>query len=238
MSRADEFRKVFNILEQTLKDRARADNTESISAVVNRLSKSDRVINRFRRDIRQFIELRNAIIHQSTDRPIAEPYQDTIDALRNLTNNIVRPMTARDIASKPVKICKLDDELIIILKKMQHDNLTNIPVIDDRKIIGVLSETSVMKWVVNESREDGIVSTATKVSDIIPYLDDKKGDKYTGYLFMEPNTDVYSIENAFSEDIARNKRLAAIFVTAKGTADEIPIGVITAWDMSKVGRTR
>ncbi len=80
MTRAEEYRIEFNKLETMLKKRANARSEESISSVVSSLVNihKDRVVRQFERDIRQFIELRNAIIHQSTDRAIAEPYEETV----------------------------------------------------------------------------------------------------------------------------------------------------------------
>ena len=91
MTRAEEYRIEFNKLETMLKKRANARSEESISSVVSSLVNihKDRVVRQFERDIRQFIELRNAIIHQSTDRAIAEPYEETVTALRQLVVNIV-----------------------------------------------------------------------------------------------------------------------------------------------------
>ena len=68
MARAEEYRIEFNKLETILKKRANACSEDPISAVVSSLvnTTQDRVVRQFERDIRQFIELRNAIIHQST----------------------------------------------------------------------------------------------------------------------------------------------------------------------------
>lgn len=237
MTRAEEFQYEFNKLDKALRKLARADDRIEIASVIRDLSRSNSVVRRFYSDLNSYRDLRNAIVHQSTKHAIAEPYQDTIDALKELTNNIIQPMLARDISSKPVETCRLEDDLMAILKKMQQDNLTNIPVIDDRRIVGILSEASIVRWVVGESGVDGIASTATKVSDIVDYLDDKNGDKYTSYQFVKPSVDVYKIEDAFSEDATKDKRLSAVFVTTNGTSDELPIGVITAWDLGRIGRS-
>ena len=66
MTRAEEYRAEFNKLEKLLKKRANARSEDFIKSVVSDLARKDRVIHQFKRDIDQFIELRNAIIHQST----------------------------------------------------------------------------------------------------------------------------------------------------------------------------
>lgn len=101
MTRAEEYRIEFNKLETMLKKRANARSKDSVSSVVSALVNihKDRVVRQFERDIRQFIELRNAIIHQSTNRAIAEPYEETVVSLRKLVVNIEQPKTAWDIAT-------------------------------------------------------------------------------------------------------------------------------------------
>lgn len=96
-----------------LKKRAKARSEDSVSSVASSLVNihKDRVVRQFERDIRQFIELRNTIIHQPTNRAIAEPYEETVVSLRKLVVNIEQPKTAWDIATTELIRVSLEDSL-------------------------------------------------------------------------------------------------------------------------------
>ena len=149
MTRAEEYRIEFNKLETMLKKRANARSEDSISSVVTSLVNihKDRVVRQFQRDIRQFIELRNAIIHQSTDRAIAEPYEETVAALRQLVVNIEQPKAAWDIATTELIKVSLEDSLSDVVGQMAQMHITSLPIVEDKKVIGFVSENTIVKIV-------------------------------------------------------------------------------------------
>src|SRR5690606_3315859 len=123
----------FNKLEMALKKRANARSEDSISAVVATLVNKhrDRTVSRFEGNIKQVIELRNAIIHQSTDKAIAEPYEETVAALRQLVMDIEKPKTAMDVATKELITSTPEDSLSDVVDKMAQMHITSIPIIED-----------------------------------------------------------------------------------------------------------
>ena len=167
MTRAEEYRIEFNKLETMLKKRANARSEESISLVVSSLVNihKDRVVRQFERDIRQFIELRNAIIHQSTDRAIAEPYEETVTALRQLVVNIEQPKTAWDIATTKLIKVGLDDNLSEVVRQMAQMHITSLPIVEDKKVIGFVSENTIVKIVDKAFEYGGALIDEAKIKD-------------------------------------------------------------------------
>ncbi len=236
MTRAEEYRIEFNKLETMLKKRANARSEESISSVVSSLVNihKDRVVRQFERDIRQFIELRNAIIHQSTDRAIAEPYEETVTALRQLVVNIEQPKTVWDIATTELIKVGLDDNLSEVVRQMAQMHITSLPIVEDKRVIGFVSESTVVKIVDKAFEHGGALIDEAKIKDVA--YDKPYGDDSDVYAFVTRKVTVYEIEDMFNNAIKKGQRLLAVLVSDKGDASATPLGIITAWDLHKIDK--
>lgn len=236
MTRAEEYRIEFNKLETMLKKRANARSEESISSVVSSLVNihKDRVVRQFERDIRQFIELRNAIIHQSTDRAIAEPYEETVTALRQLVVNIEQPKTAWDIATTELIKVGLDDNLSEVVRQMAQMHITSLPIVEDKRVMGFVSESTVVKIVDKAFEHGGALIDEAKIKDVA--YDKPYGDDSDVYAFVTRKVTVYEIEDMFNNAIKKGQRLLAVLVSDKWDASATPLGIITAWDLHKIDK--
>ena len=236
MTRAEEYRIEFNKLETMLKKRANARSEDSISSVVTSLVNihKDRVVRQFQRDIRQFIELRNAIIHQSTDRAIAEPYEETVAALRQLVVNIEQPKVAWDIATTELIKVSLEDSLSDVVGQMAQMHITSLPIVEDKKVIGFVSENTIVKIVDKAFEYGGALIDEAKIKDVA--YDQPYGDDSDVYAYVTRKVTVYEIEDLFNDAINKGKRLLAILVSDKGDASATPLGIITAWDLHKIDK--
>lgn len=236
MTRAEEYRIEFNKLETMLKKRANARSEDSISSVVTSLVNihKDRVVRQFQRDIRQFIELRNAIIHQSTDRAIAEPYEETVAALRQLVVNIEQPKAAWDIATTELIKVSLEDSLSDVVGQMAQMHITSLPIVEDKKVIGFVSENTIVKIVDKAFEYGGALIDEAKIKDVA--YDKPYGDDSDVYAYVTRKVTVYEIEDMFNDAIKKGKRLLAILVSDKGDASATPLGIITAWDLHKIDK--
>lgn len=238
MSRADEYKADFNQLEKILRKKANAGSEIPLSSVITDLIRNnkDRVVRQFERDIRQFIELRNAIVHQSTGKAIAEPYEETVAALRQLVVNIEQPKTAWDIATTNLIKVGLEDSLSEVVGQMTQMHITSLPIVEDKKVVGFVSESTVLKIVDNAFRDEvgGALIDEAKIKDVA--YDKPYGDDSDVYAYVTRKVTVYEIEDMFNDAIKKGKRLLAILVSDKGDASATPLGIITAWDLHNIDK--
>lgn len=235
MSNADEYKAEFNKLEQLLKKRADKYSEDSLSSVVSYLvrTRHDRIVRQFERDIRQFIELRNAIIHQSTGRAIAEPYEETVSSLKKLIANIEHPRTSWDIATKKLLTIGPDDRLSSVISIMSQNGVTSLPIVEDREVIGFVSEGTIVRMLDRSFEEGGGALVEEALVKDIDY-DQPYGNESDLYKYVGRYATVYDIEDAFNAAISDGKRLLAVIVSDTGDNNSTPIGIITAWDLHKI----
>ena len=156
MTRAEKYRCEFNRLEKILKRKDGASDEKSLRSVVESLARKrgNRVVQQYKEEIIQHIQLRNAIVHQSTNMTIVEPHEETISELRKLREHIERPKTAWDIATKPLVTIALDDDLSHAIRCMVEKCITSLPIIADKEVVGFVSERTIVR-AINSAFEIG-----------------------------------------------------------------------------------
>jgi acetoin utilization protein AcuB len=129
-------------------------------------------------------------------------------------------MLARDYMSRNVVTIHPDDFLIDVRKRMQEENIRHVPVVDDGKLVGIVSLNTI---------RDAAPSKATDLSiHEIHYLLSKMRIRDV----MKKNVITCAPEDHV-EDVARimqNKRIGAVPVVEKGKL----LGVLTNDDMFRI----
>lgn len=233
VSNAQKFLYAFNKIEQYLKKIYGSDKHIDVSSLVRELSERNNLIRTYSEELRQYAKLRNAIVHQTTDKPIAEPYDETVEYIQRIYEAMTKPPTAYQIASKPVECCNTEDLIVEVVKEMTEKDYTCVPVYDGDKFVGVFSESSITKWLGESAEKDGFLLEQIKIGDLKKYFD-LLHDSFRGYEFVPKNTNVFDVQEKFLSFTAKQRRLAAIFVTENGRKEEKILGMITAWDLPKI----
>lgn len=234
-SQAQEFLVIFNKIEHELQSLYGSTKYVGFKRMVEALSKQNDLISEYSIDLIEYLQLRNAIVHKTTGKPIAEPHTEVITAIRELYKRLIHPPTAIELAAKPVFSCKTSDQLMDVIAQMKQHFYSMVPVYHDRHFVGVLSDHSLVLWMGSLQKGQNVDLNTQTVGSLQEYFGNQD-DKYSGYRFIEPDTDVFTIRNFFLSFISEKKRLGAVFITKSGTEKGEILGVITAWDMSKIGQ--
>lgn len=232
-SGASTFIQLFNRLEQTLDRMNHSTKHLGFRRLVEELSRSNQLINTFKVDLIELLELRNAIVHKSTNEPIAEPHPDAVAKLDQMVQILTNPPKATEIAAKPVYTTTTQSQLIEVIKVMNQNSFTSIPIYHDDRFVGVLSESSVTKWLANQSITQTLSLQNILVGQLQDFFD-QADDKHNSYQFFPENADVFTVRKAFVSFTREKKRMGAIFLTAHGVSSEKITGIITVWDLHKM----
>lgn len=183
-------------------------------------------ISREYQDLEAFRDLRNLIGHNKYKILIPD---ETIKEIRSLQNRLSK--TAKDLFLWNVYTCSADMKLSEVLWVMKEKLFTHIPIYDNWKFIGVLTETTITSWLESKLCDDILI---------------EKDDLFiksfvwwfwieSGYIFKRKDTPLFKIENCFDDYLKRKERLWAIFLTNLWDENEKIEWIITAWDLPKIG---
>ena len=226
MGRADEFLDAYAELERHFRKRLAAENIKSFSVMIKELSKRDRAVARFRDELFQWHDLRNAIVHE---RPgggtvIAEPVPQALAAFLKLTELLTAPPKLPTRFQQEVARVAPSDSIGEATKIMRSSGFSQLPVYDEGGLHGLLTATAVTRWLAS-AFESG-VSAETPVSEV---LDD--ADDHADWRLLGRDATFTDAVGLFDEAHEKGHQLAAIVITHDGKKNQKPIGILTVSDL-------
>ena len=149
MSNAQTFLTLFNKIEHFLDQLNQSTEHYGFRRLVDNLSKDNDLVANYKLELVDYLELRNAIVHKSTGKPIAEPYPEVIKKMEQIYDALSNPPKAMKIATKPVYFCTTKTPIVEIIKEMNSNFYTSIPVYHQDQFIGVFSDNSLTRcWLI------------------------------------------------------------------------------------------
>lgn len=204
--------------------------------LITKAEKQHSIIKYYSSDLREYGELRNAIIHNrapDTNSIIAEPHSFVVERMAHIREMIEHPKKIHDVMTQPVFIARTDDLLYPTAKKMLANLYTHVPVYENEAFLGVLSESAVLRWVGHRVANNKQLVATRKISEIVDWLD-QSGNTNNDYEFVPRNTIVLDVKKRFEIALSEGRRLGAVFVTKTGKTSEPIEGVVTAWDFPRL----
>jgi predicted transcriptional regulator len=210
---------------------------ETFFQLITKAEKKNAVIQYYSDDLREYGELRNAIVHNrspESNTVIAEPHSFVVDRISHIRSMIEHPKKVSAVMTAPVFTASVADLLYPTAQKMIRQLYTHVPVYNNTgDFVGVLSETAILRWVGNRVKQNKQLEENRTIAEIIDWLD-KTGNKHNDYEFMPKNTAVLDVKKRFEHALEQGRRLGAIFITKTGKSTEKIEGVITAWDFPRL----
>jgi predicted transcriptional regulator len=149
-----------------------------------------------------------------------------------LVQSVLKPRLAWAIAVPNSRIYKatLDCPALVVIRAMHAKVYTHVPVMQDKRLVGVFSENTVLSYLAD--KEEVVVdlgnATLREFEAFIPL----KAHNSEVFRFVSRNTLLADIAARFREDLKENQRLGAVFMTENGRETEEILGLITAWDVA------
>lgn len=213
-------------IERRLRVIVNADRGVPFGQMVRDAARADRVVRRYRDDLLEFGELRNAIVHQRVDgRPIAEPHESTADKLASIADLLDQPPRLMPAFGRHVASAEPAEDLAAVLERMRDGDYSVIPVYDKRQYIGLLTHSAVARWLASVIGEKTV--QRARVDDVLSAAKNPQGR----VVFVRQNATVFDALDHFQRAAEKGSRLDALVITAKGDRDEAPIGIVTAADV-------
>lgn len=230
MARSELFLKSFSALENHLRSRTNCDRTVPFYQVVEKAANRLPAVRRLQDDLKEFADLRNAIVHERTDgHPIAEPNDRAVRDIRRLESLLLAPskvIPAFQVAVESVEASKPISDAVTTMRRRRFSQL---PVIDAGRFLGLLTANTVARWLGSEAKDEIVSLTETPVRDVLEHTEDPDH-----FLFLGREATLFDVLDRFDAFEAKGKRLDAALVTHTGNPNETLLGIITVWDVPKI----
>ena len=221
------FLRAFNGIEGHLRRLLAEDQYISFLSMLSRASERNRVVSRFRQDLVEFAELRNAIVHGKGGiaRPIAEPHSDVTLQIEAILRMLTDPPKVYPKFQRAVTICAASDLIGGPARAMLQGDFSQLPTYSDGKFVGLLTAETIARWLAAQLIGGVGLVEERAVSEVMEFSEDAEN-----YRFVNRETTVFEAMEVFNEFMARGKTLDAMLITQTGAKDQRPLGIVTIYD--------
>ncbi len=229
--RSDRYLASFNRIEKALRNQTGHDEYKTFSFLVKESAKKNAAVRRFENDLREFADLRNAIVHQSTNPEftIAEPHESTVQKIELIEEKVIHPKKVFPTFQKEVATFQSTDSLATILRTMREEDYTQFPVYDGEQFIGLLSESGIANWLSRMVEEEIISFEETVLHQVIDYEEEKHN-----FEFIDREMSIYDAKEIFKDNLDDGIKIDALLITHSGSMDEKLLGIVTRWDFLRI----
>lgn len=216
----------FNEIESHYRFLLGLDQYLSFAEMVRLLEVKNPVIRRFKTDLIEFTDLRNAIIHTYREKQvIAYPTEDVVKEIEHIKNILLNPPNVLTEFQKKVIAINERATLDQILQLFKQYNISQIPVLKEKKVIAIINGNTIARCLSNEE----IISTKETTTSELENNIEFKGT----FDFISKKTDVYQAAEKFSNSYKNGWFMDAIFITENGVNGEGLLGIIVLEDIAK-----
>jgi len=225
MRNADIFLATFHQIERHLAKLVNAKKHESFGRLVGLASSKSAVVRAYADDLREYADLRNAIVHQRTEpeRVIAEPYPETVEQIQRIRDALLRPLCVYPLFKTEVEVLDVEDQMGKAFELIARKDYSKFPVYEGKeRYCGFITEKEIARWLAvaqGELRQTEELRQ-TPVKEVLAYADSENT-----VAFIPGDTNVYEAREFFSG--RGGKALRALLISENGLSTEPLLGIIT-----------
>ena len=228
MTKTDQFLDLYKKLENTANTHYHIRGSGSAIAKLQRRQEFSNI----HQELDYIRDVRNLLTHRPRigEFYAVEPTDAMLSLLEKLIDRLEHPLSAIRIAVplEEVLSASLDSPVLDSLEKMYKRTFSHMPILEDGKVAGVFSGSSLMNCVLYKHI---MFSGDLKFRDIKDTFTFDQHPSET-FRFVSRDTLVSDISDMFDEALQQEERIGMIFVTENGKSDEELLGIITAWDVA------
>jgi CBS domain-containing protein len=227
-SNADRFLAAFRRIEDLLGREPRGAR-RSFGEMLDGSSRP--AVQHFRRELRDLQELRNAIVHRSTNdgRPIAEPHPEAVALIETIAERIAVPPPALLCAGEDVLMCRPGDDVGEAAMRMRREGLSVMPVVDDGACVGLLTTHTITRWLAaGLERGHGLLETR-RVREVLAHAEHPDD-----HAFLSQEASAYDAIRVFRLGLESGRTPRAVVITATGGERGAIRGILTPADVPRL----
>jgi CBS domain-containing protein len=226
MDRTQQFLNRFNALEQYLREATNSKREVPFGSLIGRAATKNAAVRRYERDLREYADLRNAIVHEHPrGHVIADIRAEALEEFLAMTDQIMAPELVYPLFRREIVVYREDDPLSKAVKNLFEAGYSQLIVRVDR-MLTLLSTQGITRWLGSQVNGTDIDLTDATVGDALVHEDEG------GIAFLSRGASVDEARELFLCFPTRHsQRLRAVVITENGKPTEAPLGIITASDL-------
>ena len=227
---SDRFLVAFSRIEQSLRKMTKSSKQDSFGTLLDRATST--TIRRFSNDLREFAELRNAIVHErGGGYVIAEPHPETVHRLEEIEQLISQPPVVESLGSIPVVTCSPSDPIGKAAKAMLEGAFSQLPVYQQESCVGLLTSETIARWIADKFQPDLDILQEISVEEVLVYQEED-----SVYEFVSRKTPIADVIALFDRTAHSGKSLDAVIITHSGRKEQKPHHILTVHDLPRLYR--
>lgn len=232
MSNSKRFLQVFAQIENYLRELTPKDRRINFYERVDTVGRAKPAVRRFDRDLKEFADLRNAIIHESSDgHVIAEPNERAVQDLERIAEIILKPPIVIPLFQTEVVTLNQSDAVAVAVRMMFERSISQIPITTGamgREFVGLLTTNTVARWLGAELGGGDANLEYMTIGDVLAYTEDADN-----HCFLARDATLFEAIECFHRYESEGRRLDAVLITANGKSSERIIGTMTIADLPR-----
>ncbi len=200
--------------------------------LVDKSARINPVIERYRFDLKEYSELRNAIVHdRAGGEIIAEPRSEVVEHIERIATLLLEPPRVIPLFAKEVLTLSVGHPVARAIREFSRMAYTQAPVLDDGRMVGLLTSNMIVKWMGLSMAGGSFDLDGTTVLDVVEAVGNEGN-----YEIVASNKSLFDIPDLFFHWQQEGRKLDAVLITRSGKRDEPLLGIITNRDLPLVHR--
>jgi len=218
----------FNQFEKFLQEKYNNSNYMSYRDMIRNASYNNGIIKRFKRELYLFGDLRNVLVHNTriNGKIIAEPIDEVMEKFETIVKEIQYPEKVTKF-KKLVHQCSSDDKLSKALNFINDFKISQVPIVQDGKIVDVLNGNHIASWL---AKKENVVPSQVNIKDVLVNADRSKN-----FAIISETISIYDAAEMYKKSFQQppvNWYFDAIIITPNGKNSEQMTGIIVLKDIA------
>lgn len=228
---SDRFITSYNRLDQLMKNLIGTKEHMAFFRLIDFAKKKNAIIRKYEADLREYGDLRNAIVHHRTsiEYAIAEPHDDVVLKMEEIEAALEKPVTVAQMFQTNVTTFQGTDSLSYALKVIKDKKYNQFPVYSGKQFQGLITPVGITMWMASMVDSDSFSRKRTTLAEILTHESNREN-----HQFIQADVSVYEALEIFKAAITRGRRMEALLITEDGKPNEKLIGIVTPMSMMKV----
>lgn len=227
MLNSNAFLQIFSDIESWLRRQNGAERSTTYSELVERTARRNSAVRRYQSDLKEFADLRNAIVHERSDgHVIAEPNDRAVADFQRVRDALLAPKTVFPKFQMQVQALDAADSIAIAVTTMRNGAFSQIPIISDGRVTALLTTETVVRWLAAEASADVLILSETAIEKVLPHVDDPDH-----FRFLSRTATLLDALDLFEDFASRGKDLDAILISNDGKPGQALLGILTVYDL-------